>query len=330
MEYSAQVKNFANDLPERLRTEYLLYTGQLSRKSSVTSTPPIVNGHDDIDHAKPIKKRRKSLTALPDSLQTPSSPLLTDDNQLKLTKTQLADIHKCMPCVLHYELDVSERDKPTFTRITTKNAYQRGIFNELNEENRFKYILLSIDKWKEFLRLNPIIIEKQIPTLHLLLPKNEDIVLYFSSLGLPTRPPLNSFLLYNIERDQIDSTQSWTDLSEKERHDYSQQLIDLKNEYYEKLIDFIEHNLTSDYIKYEFFRNVKHAMKDYELASKNGIIEDNLGKFNLPKYYTKKVQINSDMNQFNQIKQKLLATELTQEQKILVEELTQLLYKCIE
>jgi hypothetical protein len=330
LEYSARVKNFVNDLPERLRTDYLLFAEPLPRKRRVNTTT-VVNGHDNIDNPQPIRQRRKSLTALPDSLQTPPPPpTTTDDVQLKLTKIQLQALHQCMPNVLYYEQGVSDDDKPKFTRTMTKNAYIRSMFNQLNDNERLKYILLSIEKWNEFLELNPNIIENQIPTLHLLLSRNEDVILYFYSIGLPERPPLNSYLLYNFEKYQSNSSQSWIDLSQREKYEYSQQLIELKNEYYQKLVQFVDYNLTTDYIKYEFFRNVKYAIKDYELATKSEVIDKTTGQFKLAEYYRKKIAMNNDMIQFNQIKKSLLSTKLTNEQKKLVEELTQLLYKYIE
>ncbi len=325
MEYSAQVKNFANDLPERLRTDYLLFAKPLLGKDQVNKTS-LINGQDNTNNSKPIRQRRKSLTTLPDSLQTTTK----DDVRCKLTKAQLRALHKCMPNVLYYETDVSDDEKPIFTRIMTKNAYIRSIFNQVNDDERLKYILLSIKKWNEFLDSNPNITENQIPTLHLLLYKNEDIILYFYSIGLPERPPVNSYLLYNLEKDEMNSSQSWTDLSQTEKHEYSQQLVELKHEYYEKLVQFVENHLPTDYIRYEFFRNVKYAIKDYELATKSEIIDKNTGKFKFMEYYTKKKEINNDMNQFNQIKNRLLSTKLTNEQKNLVEELTQLLFKHIE
>jgi hypothetical protein len=323
LEYSAQVRNFANDLPERLQIDYLAFAQQLPQKRPVDTTS-VVNGYDNRNNARPIRRRRKSLKVLPDSLQT-----TTNDVQLKLTKTQLYELHKCLPNLLYYETAVSDKEKPTFTRLMTKNAYIRSMFNQLNEDERLKYILLSVEKWNQFLQLNPNIIQNQIPTLHLLLTRNEDIILYFSSIGLPQRPPINSYLLYNIERDQMDSSQSWSDLSQTERYEYSQQLIELKNEYYQKFVEFVDQYLPNDYMKYEFFRNVKYAIKDYELATKNEIIDKNTGQLKLTDY-TKKIQMNNDKNQFNKIKQRLLSTKLTNEQKNLVEDLTQLLYKYIE
>jgi len=125
----------------------------------------------------------------------------------------------------------------------------RTLYNRLNEDERLKYILQSIENWNEFLQSNPNIIENQIPTLHLLLSTNEDIVLYFTSIGLPQRPPNNSYLLYYLEKYEPNSLQSWTDLSQTERNEYSQQLIELKIEYYQKFVQFVDEILTTDYMK---------------------------------------------------------------------------------
>ncbi|CAF4704533.1 unnamed protein product, partial [Rotaria magnacalcarata] len=77
-----------------------------------------------------IRQRRKSLTALPESLQPSTITTTTVDNQPKLSRGQLNVIHQCMPSVLHYETNVSDNDKPTFTRTMTKNAYIRSMFNQ--------------------------------------------------------------------------------------------------------------------------------------------------------------------------------------------------------
>lgn len=188
-----------------------------------------------------------------------------------------------------------------------------------------KYILKSIDKWNGFLKSNPSIIDNQIPTLHLLLPKNEEILLYFSSLGFPQRPPFNSYLLYQLE--PASSDQAWSDLTEKERQKYIQELKELKIDYYKQLIDFVDDQLPNDYLRYEFFRNIKYAVRDYELALKT---HTNESCSSLTKDHEKKIIFNSDRRQFQQIKQKLLATQLTNEQKNLVEELSDLLSKYIE
>jgi hypothetical protein len=317
------VRNFANDLPERLRTDYLLFAGQVPNQGNTTS---LSNGHDESNTPKPIRQRRKSLTALPDSLQTTT----TDEIRTKLSRKQLLALHQCMPNMIYYETGVANIDKPTFTRITTKNTYIRSLFNQLNENERLKYILKSIEKWNEFLHLNPNIIEHQIPTLHLLLSRNEDIVLYFSSIGLPQRPPINSYLLFNLEKHESNSSSSWLDLSPTQRQEYSQQLIELKTEYYQDLVQFVEQTLSTDYMKYEFFRNIKYAVKDYEIATDCEILDKNTGRLNLNGFSSKKIGMNNDLNQFNQIKEKLLATQLTSVQKNLVEELTQLLYKYVE
>jgi hypothetical protein len=314
------VRNFANDLPERLRTDYLSFAEPKRQKNDNTS---LMN---DYIEPEPIRQRRKSLTALPDSLQTTSS---TDDVQTKLTRKQLYALHKLMPSTLYYENDVSNAEKPTFTRTMTKNAYVRSLYIQLNDDERLKYINKSIKKWNEFLHSNPNIIENQIPTLHLLLARNEDIVLYFYSIGLPQRPPINSYLLY-LGKDDSDSSEAWANLSQKERNEYSQQLVELKTEYYQNLVQFIEQNLTTDYMRNEFLRNVKYAVKDYELAVKNEIIDINSATWKFLEGYKKKMGMNNVMNQFNQIKQRLLATNLSNEQKNLVEELTELLYKSID
>jgi hypothetical protein len=327
------VKNFANDLPERLRVEYLSFAGQLPSKRQVNGNTSLTNDHIELTPAEPIRQRRKSLTTLPDSLQTtttlpPSSS--SEDVQIKLTKSQLHTIHKYMPSNLYYENDVSNDEKPTFTRAMTKNAYIRSLYNQLNDNERLKYINRSIKKWNEFLRSNPNIIENQIPTLHLLLSRNDDIVLYFSSLGFPERPPINSYLLFKRGKDDSTASQAWTNLSQTKRHAYAEQLVKLKTEYYEKLVQFVEQYLTTDYMRYEFFRNIKYAMKDYELAAKNEIIDINSETWKFLEIYKKKMGMNNDVNQFNQIKQRLLATKLTNEQINLVEELSELLYKYIE
>jgi hypothetical protein len=231
--------------------------------------------------------------------------------------------------VLYYEKNVSE--KATFSNAMTKNAYIHSIFNHLSEKERIKYILKTIKKWNEFLDSNPNIIENQIPTLHLLLEKSDDILLYFTSLGLSPRSPINRLLFYNHEKEETGSQQYWSDLSQTKKDEYGQRLCDLKNEYYQKLVEFVDHILQSDYMIYEFFLNIKYAIKDYDLAIKDHIIDKKYWtiKYYLILYTTKKA-INNDINQLNQIKQRFLSTELTNEQRNLVEELTHLLYKCIE
>ena len=83
-------------------------------------------------------------------------------------------------------------------------------------------------------------------------------------------------------------------------------------------------------MRYEFYRNIKYAIKDYELVRKSHIIDKNTEQLNITQYYIQKKTINNDMNRFNQIEQWLLSTELTNKQINLVEEFTQLLYKYIE
>jgi ATP-dependent Zn protease len=87
-----------------------------------------------------------------------------------------------------------------------------------------------------------------------------------------------------------------------------------------KIVDQI---LPPDYMRYEFFCNIKYAIKDHT-------IDKNTEQLIIPQYYIEKRAINDDTNQLNQIKQRLLSTELTNEQINLVEELNQLLHKYIE
>ena len=283
-----------------------------------------IHDYNDTNALRTICQRRKSLTALPESLQTMTT---TPDIQHKLTKLQLQALHQCMPSVVYYETAISDDNKPTFTKTMTKNAYMRSTFNQLHEQEKIPYILNSIKKWNEFLNSNPNIVANQIPTLHLLLGKNEDVILYFSSIGLPPRPPTNSYLLFNHEKEGTGSQQLWSSLSQTERHQYSQQLAELKNDYYQKLVDFVDNILASDYIRYEFFRNVKYAIKDYEFATKLDICDKNTGQLKIAECFMRKMSVNNDLYHFHQIKQRLLSTGLTNQQIHLVEELNQLLEK---
>ncbi|CAF1371382.1 unnamed protein product [Adineta ricciae] len=322
LEYAAQVKNFANDLPERLRADYLVYAEQYPHKRQKIHSSPVKS-----EDAQLIRQRRKSLTALPESLQTTevSSPLI-DDIPVKLTRNELELLHKCMPHAIYYETAVSDDDKPTFTRTMTKNSYMKSIFAQLNDEERLKYVTKSIEQWNEFLDEHPPIVEYLIPTLHLLLTRQEDMLIYFSSIGLPVRPPINSYLYYNHEKEEIGSQQTWSDLSADQKTEYTQQLNAMKHDYYEKLVDFIDNILPSDYMRYEFFRNIKYAVKDYELATKSEIVDKQTGQIQLHAYYLRKIHMQNQQEQqeqITQIKEKLFATGLTDEQKDLVEELTQ-------
>ncbi|UJR31046.1 hypothetical protein I4U23_018556 [Adineta vaga] len=326
LEYAAQVKNFANDLPERLRTDYLIYAEQYPHKR-----PKIESTIVHTDESQLIRQRRKSLTALPESLQTPTAAVfspLSDDIPVKLNRNQLESLHKCMPNVLYYENAVSNDDKPTFTRTMTKNSYMKSIFSQLDDKERLKYVTKSIKKWNEFLEENPLIIEYLIPTLHLLLTRQEDIMLYFSSIDLPPRPPINSYLYFNLEKEETGSRQSWSDLSPTQKTEYAEQLTARKNEYYQKLTHFVDDILPSDYMRYEFFRNIKYAIKDYELATKSEILDKQTGQIKWHEYYMQKLSLQNQQNQINHIKEKLLATGLTTEQKDLVDELIQVYCGC--
>jgi len=223
---------------------------------------------------------------------------------------------------------VPEDEKPTFVNSLTKNTYIRSLFNQLSEKKRHKFILKSTKKWEEFLESNPTITENQIPTIHLLLGKQDDIHFYFSSLGLPTRPPISANILFSNERQKTNSQQNWADLSQTTKDEYIKRLSKLKNEYHQKFIEFAEKTLPSDYIRLEFFRNVKNAAKDYESFTKGRINDE--GQLKITQYLTSKKTGDNDINEFDRIKQQLLATQLNNEQKKLVEKLGQLMNKYIE
>lgn len=324
------MRNFANDLPERLRTDYLFFADPFPEKSLIKANNSFTNGHGDSPtRTKPIRQRRRSLAALPDSLQTDST-ISNDDTRMKLTKNQLYDLHQCIPSSLYYDSDVPDGSKPHFTRMHTKNSYIRSLYNRLNDNDRLKYIAQSIQKWNHFLQSNPQIVDNLIPTLHLVLTRNDDITLYFSSIGLPPRPPINCYLLYHLEKDEHTSAQTWAKLSPTAKLDYAQQLVELKTEYYQKLVLFVQQSLTTDYIKYEFFRNIKYAIKDFEMATKSELIDKTTGQWKSFDNLSKKIENTQVMNQCQYIKQRLLSTDLTNEQRSLIEELTQLLYKYVE
>ena len=168
----------------------------------------------------------------------------------------------------------------------------------------------------------------QIPTLHLLLGKNDDIHYYFSSLGLPIRPPTSALSLYNNEKQQTYSQQNWADLSPTRKNEYIKRLSILKREYHLKLVEFVEKVLPSDYIRLEFFRHIKHAVKDYDLATKGRIHEKHDEQHKITQHLTsKQTREPIDIREFDRIKQELLATKLTNEQKKLVELLGQIINK---
>ena len=303
------MKNFAKNLPDRLKCEYLAFL----------QPPPTVNGgeEEETTSAMPITQRRKSVQPIPESFKS-----TTNDSSQKLTRTQLDDLHKCQPSILYYEKKVPEDEKPTFDNSTKRNAYIRSLFNQLSEKKRHKFILKSGNKWEEYLQANPTVTEHQIPTLHLLLGKLDDIHYYFSSLGLPSRPPIGANILFSNERQQTSSQQNWTDLSQSSKDEYIKRLSKLKNDYQKEFMEFVEKTLPSDYMRLEFFRNVKYAAKDYELFTKDRVKETH-GE-------PSKKKGHKDANEFDRIKQQLLATQLTRDQKNLVERLGQIMEKYIE
>ncbi|CAF4714312.1 unnamed protein product [Rotaria sp. Silwood1] len=319
-EYSAQTKNFAENLPERLKLEYLSFINQTHHSSHAND-----NTNESINPV-PIHQRRKSVQSLPENLN-----FSTNDNQQKLTRIQVEELHKCKPNVLYYEKKFSDNEKPTFVNSMAKNTYMRSLFNQLSEKKRHKFILKATTKWQEYLELYPTITEQQIPTIHLLLGKNDDIHYYFSSLGLPARPPTTALQLYNNERQQTDSQQHWADLSQTTKDEYIKRLSKLKHEYHQQFIDFVEKTLPSDYIRLEFFRNIKYAAKDYDIAIKDRINEKDDKQLKITQYLVQKQKPDTNIiNEFERIKQELLSTNLTKEQKKLVERLGLIMNKYID
>ena len=323
-----QVKNFAENLPDRLKIDYLRYA-ELSRKKSLNDSQISTNGNSDSDSPGSIRQRRKSLTTLPDSLNTSTTTNGHSDHERKLSRTQLRELHDCMPSVLYFEEGVPDDEKPTFSTTIARNTHMRTIYKHLSDKQRLRYIRKSIEKWREFLDKHPDLVEEQVPTLHLLLGRAEDIQLYFNSLGFPTRPPNNRLVFYHYEKEELGSQQSWSDLSQVEKDELGQRLAELKVRYYGKLIDFVEKVLPDDYMRYEFFRNVKFAMKDYAMASRNPAIEKRMRRQHGMDYYRHKMAIQNDMKQFQQIKDKLLSTELTDEQKDLLDQISDLVTRLI-
>ncbi len=310
------MRTFAESLPERLKPEYLAFLHPISHSNeneNETSTPAS------------ISQRRKSVQSLPESFKSSTS-----ENPQKLTRAELDDLHKCKPSILYYEKKIPDDEKPTFTHTLQKNAHIRSVFNQISEKKRHKFILKSIKKWEEFLQSNPSIIENQIPTLYLLLGRLEDIHYYFSSIGLPPRPPAGANLLFSNERQASNSQQNWSDLSQTSKDEYIKRLSKMKNEYRLKFLEFVEKTLPSDYIRLEFFRTVKFAAKDYDLFTKDRVNEKDDGQAKITQYLTPKKKPQNDVNEFDRIKQQLLATQLNNEQKKLVERLGQLMNKYVE
>jgi hypothetical protein len=158
------------------------------------------------------------------------------------------------------------------------------------------------------------------------LSKNDDIFHYFQSLGLPDRPPTSASSLYNRDREETGTSSYWADLSQSNKDDYIKRLVTMKRQYYQNLIQFVEHVLPSDYVRLEFFRNVKNATKDYQVAIKDRPADKlDEGQLKITQYLTKKAGQTQENNEFERIRHQLLATPLNNEQKELVERLGQLM-----
>ena len=317
MDYAAQVKNFAVNIPDRLKIDYLRYA-ELTSEKKPKSSQSSVNGHEDQSTAGAMRQRRKPLTSLPESLKTD----LRHNSKERLTRQQVRTLHQYMPSYLYYEEEVLEADKPTFTHASTKQAHIRSVFNEADDEKRIQYILKSVEKLKEFLQEHPSVVKRSIPTLYHLLGKTGDIVQYFISLGLPTRPPTNRMILYNHEKGQDSSQTSWAELPRPEKERYGDRLLAWKKDYYEKLVEFVDDILPNEYVREELFRYVKNALKDYTFATQDKVLAKHLRRQQVTSHFLQQMSLKNKMDQFHQIEAKLLSTSLTLEQKDLLAQLT--------
>lgn len=289
-EYVTRVKNFSSNLPDRLQTDYLrLAIKPLSVRQN---------------------KRRQSLRELPSSFNEENKTKTKRETD-KLSKEQSAELHLCRPSILYYEENIPESDRPEFNNANSRTGYIRTLFNDLNENERLYYICKSVEKWEDFLKRNPSIIENQIPTLHLLLGKHDDIELYFYSLGLPTRPATNRLVFFQYERSQLGTKSLWSDLTETEKDQYGERLKEIKKEYHENLLDFVDDHLQDEYLRGEFFRNCRYAVKDYETAHRE-IYGTN----------QKPSATNKNLRRFETIKCKLLSSPLNNEQKLLISQMS--------
>ena len=315
-DYSVQIKNFAENLPDRLQPEYLQYAQQSFKNTPVKETT-------DDESAPKIRQRRKSAKSVDDDAKS-----VTHDSEHKLNRPHLDVLYKCKPSELYYEQKVPDEEKPTFDNARAQYSYKRSLFHQLSEKKRKKFIFKGVDLWQEYLHDHPTIAEQQIPTLHLLLGRNEDILFYFTALGLPARPPNSSLVLYNHEKERLGGEEYWADLPQKTKDEYGRNLIKVKNDYYTKFVEFVEKTLPSDYIRLEFFRHVKYAAKDYASATKGHVPKDDVdaGQMKITQFLVKKT---TGTSEFDRIKQQLLATELTNEQKKLVDRLGQVMNRFV-
>jgi cell fate (sporulation/competence/biofilm development) regulator YmcA (YheA/YmcA/DUF963 family) len=323
------MKNFAETLPERLRLDYIRCAHVPPRKH-VQHSDDEGDDDDEQQSTESIRSRRKSLTSLPESLTPTKRQQYRISSEQKLDKAQLEALHRCMPCVLYYDECVLEREKPSFSNALTRNGHIRAIFNQLTDEEKIPYLLQSVDAWKHFLQNEPDIVKQQIPTLHLLFGRIDDVMLYFRHLGFPTRPPANRLVFFNQQRDENAINQTWHQLSPQEKAAYGERLTEIKRQYYQQLIDFVEQTLTSDYMRYELFRNVKFAIKDYQLASKDPNLEKTTRRTCATNFYRYRMALKNDLSQFHQIKAKLFSTPLSDEQRDLLEQMSDLVKTMIE
>ena len=261
-----------------------------------------------------MKERRKSVQFAEEPSQ-----------QHKLTRSQLDDLHKMRPSEIYYEKKVDE--KPVFSNTMARNTYVRTLFKNLSEKKRKKLVLKATDRWREYLQANRSIVDEQIPTLHIVLTRNEETLHYFQSLGLPARPPISALILHNHEREQSGSQQYWADLPQPAKDEMIKRVHKMKSDYHAQLVEFVEKVLPSDYLRAEFFRHVKYASKDYEATT--GKVDDK--QLKITQYLKKKTQVaESKSEQFDRIARQLIGTNLNNEQKSLVDKLSKLMRQLID
>lgn len=70
-------------------------------------------------------------------------------------------------------------------------------------------------------------------------------------------------------------------------------------------MEIVDHILSTDYRRYEFLFTIKYALKYH-------VIDKDTEQLINSQYYLQKKAIKNDINQLNQIKQRLLWTELTE------------------
>ena len=318
--YLNQVKSFSRDLPDRLIVDYLRFATlktKLNEKILYDQSVP-----------EPARKRRRTLSTLPESLKTEKKVKKEVKSDNKLSEEELKFLHKCQPSFLYYEENVPRSERLEFQNANAKNGDIRSLLNQLDEKCRLSYICRSVEKWMKYLESNPNIVEQSIPTLHLLLKKSDDIIAYFTSLGLPVRPPRNALVFFHRKCQKENSKRTWADLTQLEKEEYVATIAKIKAEYFRQFQNFLDNIISDEYLRNEFFRNVDYAMKDYELAQKECHTDQD--HETPPIKVEHLLAIKTDASHFEKIKTKLLGTSLTDEQTQLVEKMSKIVGTIIE